>query len=61
MSRRQELAAPLHDVSRQLIRQRLAQFLPQEQRPPDTEEQPEAKDDDVTAEDAALLENALLK
>jgi hypothetical protein len=55
--KRAEMMKPMHDVAASLIRQRLAKFLPEGQRPPDAEE-PQAEaplaDDDV-----ALLEQSL--
>lgn len=55
--KRAEMMKPMHDVAASLIRQRLAKFLPEGQRPPAGEE-PQAEaplaDDDV-----ALLEQSL--
>ena len=53
--KREQLLKPMHDVAAQLIRQRLAKFLPEGQRPPEAapEEAPMAE------EDMALLEQSL--
>ena len=54
--KREELIKPIHDVAGALIRQRLAKFLPEGQRPPDDAPAEEAPMGD---EDVALLEQSL--
>jgi hypothetical protein len=59
VNRRQAIAEPMHEMSRELIRKRLAQFLPQSERPADTQE---AKPEDAFADDdMALLESTFAK
>ena len=54
--KREELLKPIHDVAGALIRQRLAKFLPEGQRPPDDAPAEEVPMGD---EDMALLEQSL--
>lgn len=58
MNRREQLAAPMHEMSRELIRERLKQFLPQAEKPAEGAEAPE---ESLSPEDVALLESTLTK
>ena len=50
------MVAPLQEMSRELIRRRLAQFLPQSERPAEPEAAPE---DALADDDVSLLESTL--
>ena len=54
---RRDLLKPMHDVAGAVIRQRLAKFLPEGQRPPEETDAP--KDEGLSAEDMALLSQSL--
>ncbi len=54
---RREVLKPLHDVAQAVIRQRLAKFLPEDQRPPEESEAP--ADESMSEEDMALLTQSL--
>jgi len=55
--KRSDLMKPMHDVAGQLIRQRLAKFLPEGQRP--VEAETPAEEVPLADDDVALLEQSL--